>query len=61
VNSPADIIQARLEYLRAQLDAECISYGELVELQGLAPHIEDWDVQLLEAAGVPEFGEGSRQ
>lgn len=50
-NSPA----ARLEYLRSQLDAECISMGELIELQGLAEHIAPGDVQLLEAAGVPEF------
>jgi hypothetical protein len=45
---------ARLESLRGELDAERISAGELVELQSLAPYIEDWDVQLLEAAGVPE-------
>jgi hypothetical protein len=62
MRSPIDTtIGARLEYLRSQLEAECISYGELAELQGLAEHIEDGDVQLLEAAGVPEFGEGSRQ
>ena len=29
---------------------------ELSELQGLADHIEPGDLQLLEAAGVPEFG-----
>ncbi len=44
----------RLEYLRSQLDAECISYGELIELQGLAEHIEPGDVQLAEAAGIDE-------
>lgn len=44
----------RLEYLRTQLRAECISYGELAELQGLAAHIEPGDTELLEAAGVPE-------
>ena len=44
----------RLEYLRGELEAERISYGELHELQTLAEHIEDGDVQLLEAAGVPE-------
>lgn len=50
VATPAE----RLEQLRAALDAENISYGELVELQSLAPYIEPGDVQLLEAAGVPE-------
>ena len=47
-------IKARLEELRAELRAECISYGELFELQSLADYIEDGDVELLEAAGVPE-------
>jgi hypothetical protein len=47
--------QARLEYLRGELRAERISYGELAELQGLAEHIDPGDVELLEAAGVPEF------
>lgn len=50
-------IKQRLEYLRGELDAERISYGELAELQSLAEHIEPGDVQLLEAAGVPEFAE----
>jgi hypothetical protein len=45
----------RLEYLREQLNDECISYGELAELESLADYIEPGDVQLLEAAGVPEF------
>ncbi len=48
-------IKARLEYLRTQLDLECISYGELAELQSLAEYIEADDVQLREAAGLPEF------
>lgn len=48
-------IKKRLEYLRRELRAEQISYGELHELQCLAPHIEPGDVELLEAAGVPEF------
>lgn len=47
--------KARLEYLRGELEAECISQGELCELAALAPYIEPGDVQLLEAAGVPEF------
>jgi hypothetical protein len=50
-------IKERLEYLREELRAERISYGELAELQGLADHIEKGDVELLEAAGVPEFND----
>ena len=48
------IARRRLEYLRGELEAECISYGELSELQDLTPYIDAGDVQLLEAAGVPE-------
>lgn len=48
-------VKERLEYLRGQIHAECISMGELHELQGLAEHIEPGDVELLEWAGVPEF------
>ena len=47
----------RLEYLRSQIDAECISYSELSELQNLVPFIDPTDVVLLEWAGVPEFPE----
>ena len=47
----------RLEYLRGQIRAECISMGELVELQGMADQIDPGDVELLEWAGVPEFPE----
>lgn len=47
-------IKKRLEVLRTELRAERISYGELHELQGLAQHIDSGDVELLEAAGVPE-------
>lgn len=47
-------IKKRLEYLRGELKAERISYGELAELQDLAPYIADGDVELLEAAGVSE-------
>ena len=45
----------RLEYLRAELRAERISWSELAELQSLAEYIDPTDVELLEAAGVPEF------
>jgi len=47
-------IKKRLEYLRQELRQERISYGELAELRSLADHIEKGDVELLEAAGVPE-------
>lgn len=47
-------IQQRLEYLRGKIHAERISYGELAELQSLAEHIADGDVELLEWAGVSE-------
>lgn len=50
-------VKMRLEYLRKELRAERISYGEIAELQSLAEYIEDGDVELLEAAGVPEFEE----
>lgn len=45
----------RLEYLRGELRGGCMSYGELAELQSLAAEIDPGDVELLEAAGVPEF------
>lgn len=49
-------IRDRLEDLRAAIRAESISYGEIAELESLAEHIEPGDVELLEWAGVPEFG-----
>jgi len=48
-------IKIRLEELRQELRKERISYGELIELQSLVNHIDPGDVELLEAAGVPEF------
>ena len=48
-------IEKRLEELRAELRAERISYGELAELESLAKHIDENDVELLEAAGISEF------
>jgi len=48
-------ITNRLEYLRTELRAERISYGELIELQSLSEYIDKNDVELLEAAGVLEF------
>jgi len=50
----SDAIKQRLEYLRGEIRAERISYGELAELAELAAHIEPDDVELLEWAGVPE-------
>jgi hypothetical protein len=50
----AQTIQERLEELRAEIQAQRISYGEIAELQGLAEHIDPSDVELLEWAGVPE-------
>lgn len=47
-------IRQRLEYLRGEIQAERISYGEIAELQSLAEHIAPDDVELLEWAGVPE-------
>jgi hypothetical protein len=51
-------IARRLEHLRSQIQAESISYGEIAELQALAPFITAGDVELLEWAGVPEDDEG---
>lgn len=50
-------VEKRLEYLRKELRAERISYGELSELQSLSRYIDPGDVELLEAAGVKEFPE----
>lgn len=43
----------RLEYLRGQIEKECISYGEIEELKRLAQYIEPGDVLLEEWAGIP--------
>ena len=48
------ITNLRLEYLRRELRAERISYGEIAELESLAIYIDPSDVELLEAAGVSE-------
>jgi hypothetical protein len=47
----------RLEYLRQQIEAECISGYEVAELAGLAEYIDSADTLLLQWAGVPEFEE----
>ena len=50
-------ITKRLEYLRNELRNERISYGELAELESLIPYIDKNDIELLQAAGVPEFND----
>lgn len=50
-------IRKRLEYLRSEIKAERISYGEIAELQDLKNHIEPGDTLLLEWAEVPTFPE----
>ena len=49
----------RLEQLRSALRSQNISWGDLAELQGLAEAgaIPADDLELLEAAGVPEYPE----
>jgi len=57
-SSLADIapqsVKDRLEYLRSQIEAECISQDEILELESLATYIQADDVQLLQWANVPE-------
>lgn len=48
------IAKQRLESIRDSLRIKFISYGELAELEGLKQYIAPDDVELLEAAGVPE-------
>lgn len=47
-------IKKRLEYLRGEIEAERIAYGEIAELVSLKKYIDKDDVLLLEWAGVPE-------
>lgn len=47
-------IKNKLEYLRGELRAERLSYGDIVELQSLAQHIDPSDIELREAAAMPE-------
>lgn len=48
-------ISARLQYLKKQIIAECISYEEIAEIQSLAPHIAKGDTLLQKWFIVPEF------
>lgn len=56
-NSDDTPLAKRLEELRVILHQGNISYDELHELQSMASLIPKDDVELLEAAGVPEFPE----
>ena len=47
-------IKKRLEYLRGEIKAEQISYGEMMELQSLSKHIEPGDIELLQWTGIDE-------
>lgn len=47
-------IKSRLEYIRGEIEAERVSYGEIAELQSLVKYIDPADILLLEWAGVPE-------
>ena len=47
-------IKARLAYLRKEIKAERISYGEIAELYSLRKYIGLDDTLLLQWAGVPE-------
>lgn len=49
-----DKAKKRLEELRKIIRSQCVSYGELAELQSLAKYIEAGDVELAEWAGIPE-------
>jgi hypothetical protein len=48
-------IKQRLKYLKQEIEAERISYGEVAELQSLKDYIPDDDILLKEWAGIPEF------
>lgn len=48
------IARRRLEYLRGELRAGRMSYNESNELAELANYIKPGDVELAEAAGIPE-------
>ena len=50
-------IREVLEYFRGELQKCRMSYEQLAMLQGYSGYIEPGDVELLEAAGVPEFPE----
>ena len=47
-------IKQRLEYLRKEIQKECISYGEILELESLSKYIDKNDTLLLEWANIKE-------
>jgi hypothetical protein len=53
-NPDKEEIKARLEYLRGEIEDECISYGEIAELQDLAEYIAPDDTVLRAWAGLDE-------
>lgn len=55
----SDDVETRLDHLRVQIENECISYGELAELQDLGEQglIPDHEIELRQWAGLPEFPE----
>ena len=54
----SDVTEA-LDYLRGEIEAERISMGEIIYLEGMAEEglIPEHDLVLLQWANVPEFGE----
>jgi hypothetical protein len=49
------VVQQRLEYLRKEIRAERISYGEIAELQSLKEHVAEDDVELLAWITIEEL------
>jgi hypothetical protein len=47
-------VKKKLEYLRAKVRKESMTYGDLVDLELLVKYIEPNDLELLQAAGVFE-------
>ena len=54
MNPNNENIISRLNYLKKQIEKECISYGEIAELQELAQYIPEHETILREWAGLPE-------
>ena len=48
-------IKRRLEAIRKSIQNENVSYGELAELQSLSQYIDSNDIELRQAASIPEF------
>lgn len=56
VKVPKDVA-VKLHNIRASIEREEVSTGELIELQGLTAYIGEGDNLLREWAGMPEFPE----